>query len=801
VPRGVSRRAGSGGTSAERAHRLLPILGDVRLDRKLGWIIALFLLLIGTIVGYNATATAHERDTALIVNVASRQRALAERYIKDVLLKVEGLPADPAEDADTLAHTAAALLNGGEVQAVRGADEVVHISPYRGNWKVTAKLTQERVLLGRLIATGNDLLDSGRDSLTFDDHVLQLRITAAQLATLSNDAVGEMTHSAQDSLGRLVRVGIVLGLLGALAAVAMGLLLRRAGAQQAAQFRSLVHNASDLITVIGSDGRVRYQSAAVERVLGFRAQDLVGTALTGRIHPDDEPHAHAVFQEISEGVDGTTKLEYRFQHGDGSWRYLESTVTNLTSDPTVGGLVLNSRDITDRKTLEEQLTHQAFHDSLTGLANRALFRDRLEHALARAARYDTMLAVLFLDLDSFKTINDSLGHDAGDELLIALAGRLQSRSRASDTVARLGGDEFAVLLEDEVDEASATAVAERIGEMLRSPFQVQGKEVFATASIGIALNRDEHGEADALLRNADVAMYAAKARARGQYEVFEPAMYERVVQHLELQADLQRGLEREEFFLNYQPILDLKTGRLEAVEALIRWNHPTRGLVAPNDFIPAAEETGLIVPIGYWVLREASLQARAWQVAYPMDPPMSISVNLSMRQLHELNLADRVRETLEESGLPPETLILEITETGLMHDVERTVDQLLMLKRLGVRLAIDDFGTGSSSLGYLRRFPIDVLKIDRSFVETLATNAPQGYALVRAIVDLAQTLQLETVAEGIEEPAQMTELQAVGCRSGQGFYFARPLDPENLERFLREGSRGGQVLPLLKKTS
>ena len=780
-----------------RASRRFPILGDVRLDRKFGWILAVFLVLMGIIVGYNAKATKDQRNTALIVNVAARQRALAERYIKDVLLKAEGERADPAQDAQQLQRNAAALLHGGQVVAVQGADELVRIPAYHGSWKVVAKLGEEQRLLTKLIGVGHELLRTGPASSTFSAQILELRVIGAQLSSISSDAVGEITNAAQASLDRLVRVGVALGLLAALAAVAMGLLLRRAGAQQAAQFRSLVTNASDLITVLSMDGRIQYVSPSLDRVLGRRAHDLVGTTLSGSIHPEDAPHADVVFREVAQSANSTAKVEFRMEHADGSWRCIESTVTNLTDDPTVQGVVLNSRDITDRKGLEEELTHQAFHDSLTGLANRALFRDRLEHALARAGRYGTEVGVLFLDLDSFKTINDSLGHDAGDELLVAVGERLVEQCRASDTVARLGGDEFAILLEDDVDEASARTAAERIAEMLRSPFVVQGTEVFVTGSIGIAMKGMEKGEVDELLRNADVAMYVAKGRARGQFELFQPSMYERVVRYQEMQVDLQRGFEREEFFVHYQPILDLATGRLLAVEALARWNHPTRGVVMPSEFIPVAEETGLIVPIGAWVLREACRQAKEWQSRFRITPPLAISVNLSPRQLHEPDLVARVKQILEETGLNPRTLILEITETGLMRDVEQTAQQLRQLRELGLRLAIDDFGTGSSSLGHLRRFPIDVLKIDRSFVETMAANAPQGRALIRAIVDLAQTLQLDTVAEGIERPSQMADLQAIGCQSGQGFYFAEPQGPEALEELLSQAARKAHIHRLL----
>jgi diguanylate cyclase (GGDEF)-like protein/PAS domain S-box-containing protein len=768
-------------------HRRTQRIGEARWDVRLGWILGVFLLLFGAIVGYNAYATNGQRISAITINIAGRQPALAERYIKDVLLRVDGQPADPAADAETLRANADALLKGGQVRAVAGADAEVSIPPYRGDWRVAAKLQQERRLLDEMIGLGDELVRRGRGDVAFTQDVLRLRVVGAQLGSASNDAVGEMTRAAEHSLHRLVWVGVGLGFLGAAAAVAMGLLLRRAGQRQAAQFRSLVQGASDLITVVDGDGRIRYESPSVQRLLGRPAGEPGASNLTAIIHPEDRSHVMAILREASQQPGAVATAEYRARHADGSWRQLESTVTNLLDDPSVAGFVLNSRDVTDRHRLEEQLSHQAFHDALTGLANRALFRDRLQHALNRATRSGATLAVLFLDLDAFKTINDSLGHDRGDELLAAVAGRLRRSARDSDTVARLGGDEFAVLLEDDVGERQARAVAERLSEALRSPFSVRGAEVHVTASIGIALTTTEAQEADTLLRNADVAMYAAKGRGRGRFELFEPDMYEKMVRYLELQADLQRGLERGEFLLHYQPILDLASGELEAVEALVRWDHPTRGRVSPAEFIPAAEETGLIVPIGYWVLREAARQAREWQLRFPRAVPLSVSVNLSTRQLEEPDIVDRVHAILDETRLDPATLILEVTETGMMQDLGQSAERLRRLKRLGVRVAIDDFGTGSSSLGYLRRLPVDVLKIDRSFVESLSGSGSQGQALVRAIVELAQTLRLQTVAEGIEEPSQLEQLSEVGCVSGQGFYFAKPLEPAALEEFLVEG--------------
>jgi diguanylate cyclase (GGDEF)-like protein len=381
-------------------------------------------------------------------------------------------------------------------------------------------------------------------------------------------------------------------------------------------------------------------------------------------------------------------------------------------------------------------------------------------------------------------VNDSLGHDAGDQLLIAVAKRLEFQGRSSDTVARIGGDEFGILLEDNADEARARALADRALATFAVAFEVQGREVFIRASIGIALSVPAESEPDELLRNADTAMYAAKAAGKGRYEFFRPFMHARALERFEVQADLERALVRGEFVVHYQPIVDFETGAARGVEALVRWNHPTRGLLSPIEFIPIAEETGAIVPLGAWVLGEACRQTAAWRASHEGAARLGVSVNLSTRQLLEPDLVTQVRETLEDSGLEPAALTLELTEGTLMQDVEETVEKLRELKALGVRLAIDDFGTGSSSLGYLQRFPIDALKIDKSFVDGIAVHDSEDPALVRAIVQMASTLSLDTIAEGIEGADQLDELRSAGCRTGQGYLFARPLQADALEAFL-----------------
>jgi diguanylate cyclase (GGDEF)-like protein len=453
------------------------------------------------------------------------------------------------------------------------------------------------------------------------------------------------------------------------------------------------------------------------------------------------------------------------------------------------GRVWSFRDITETKRLEGELAHQAFHDSLTNLPNQALFRDRVEHALTRVQRQHTRVAVLFLDLDNFKTVNDSLGHTVGDELLVAVTARLERCLRQGDTAARMGGDEFAMLLEDLETTEDATAIAERMIAALRRPFAIVGKEVFIGASIGVAFDASGAGT-DQLLRNADLAMYTAKMRGRGRCQVFEPEMHIAAVERLEVEADLRRACERDEFRVHYQPIVDVRTGFIGAVEALVRWQHPTRGLLPPAGFIPLAEETGLIQEIGRKVLQEACLQVRAWQLELGTVPRLGVSVNLSPRQLTDPKLVADVAKALETAGLAAESLTLEITESAMMHDTETAVARLLELKALGVSLAVDDFGTGYSSLSYLQRFPIDSLKIDRSFVAGIDGDAEQS-ALARAIVRLAQTLQLHAVAEGVETATQLERLKELGCRYAQGFFLAMPQDAESLGVVLKAASAAG----------
>ncbi len=564
-------------------------------------------------------------------------------------------------------------------------------------------------------------------------------------------------------------------------------------ARREARFRSLVQNASEMICIGDASGTITYMSPAVEHLLGGPPERWVGRTGMDFMHPDDLPSAQAARGALLGGAGSTRPAQYRIAHADGSWRWLEVTSTNLLDDPAVRGIVSNVRDVTERREFEEQLTRQALHDPLTGLANRALFRDRIEHALATSAHDGGEVAMLLIDLDNFKTVNDGLGHTRGDAILVAVAGRLTASLRPADTTARLGGDEFAVLLED-VPREQVLATADRLGAALAAPLAVDGTDVSVTASIGVATGARAGHDAEELLRNADTAMYAAKGAGKARWAEFEPAMRDGTTDRLRLETDLRQAIDRDQLTLLYQPIMRLPDNAMVGVEALVRWRHPSRGLVSPAQFIPLAEETGLIVSIGRWVLREACRQARAWQLRHPARPPLGLNVNLSARQLRHCGLVAEVAEALGDSGLDARQLVLEITETTLVGSDEEVTATLAALRRLGVRFALDDFGTGYSSLSHLHRFPIDVVKIDKSFIDVV-TGSPDQTAVTRAIIQIGQTLDLETVAEGIEAAGQASRLAELGCLLGQGYHFARPLEPEAVSALLDGPVATGRLQP------
>jgi diguanylate cyclase (GGDEF)-like protein/PAS domain S-box-containing protein len=545
------------------------------------------------------------------------------------------------------------------------------------------------------------------------------------------------------------------------------------------RFHALVQHSSDVVTVVDLDGTVLYQSDSIQRVFGYPADDVLGGRIGVLLDDEHEVRLLETLWQMAGDPGRTRVVELPVRHRDGRACEAEITITNLRDNPHVRGLVLNTRDISERKTLEEQLVHDAFHDSLTGLANRALFKERVHSVLQR--RGGRECAVLFLDLDGFKEVNDSLGHASGDQLLIATAERLRICARGEDTVARLGGDEFGLLVEDIATDRDPVKLAERISDAFDDPFLVDGKELHVHASIGIATNRDVD-DVDQLLRNADLAMYRAKA-ARAGYECYDPGMHADLVERLQMSSDLRDALEAEQFVLHYQPMLELSTGAITGVEALVRWQHPERGLVPPNDFIPLAEETGLIRPLGQWLLEQACAQAVKWQES----GPLTLSVNISACQLRQPGFVEDVQRALDKTGIEPASLVLEMTESVLLEHSVENLTTLERLKETGLRLALDDFGTGYSSLGYLHQFPVDILKIDRSFVMRLGERTSREAELVRTIVRLGEGLQLTTVAEGIEDHHQFLTLKRLGCELGQGFYFARPVPVEEIDALLGAG--------------
>ena len=555
-----------------------------------------------------------------------------------------------------------------------------------------------------------------------------------------------------------------------------------------ARFQALVQYSSDVIMILDPDGTIRYASPSMALVFGHDPATLVAARIESILHPEDLSSSLQFLEELAranpsrsgDALPGGMKREWRIRHANGAWLTVDNVGTNLLSEPVIRGLVLNTRDVTEQSMIKQQYMHQAFHDPLTDLANRSLFLHQVGHALVRAQRQLNAVTVLFLDLDNFKTVNDSLGHAAGDRLLVEAARRLATCVHDRDLIARLGGDEFAVLVEDTASVEEVIALAERVGAALSKPFVLNGKEVFVNASIGIS--RSAHGEStDELVRNADVAMYVAKTRGKGQHVLFEPEMHKAALDRLVVEADLRRAIEHDEFMLQYQPIVALETGDIIGAEALVRWMCRDRGTVPPGLFIPIAEETGLIVPIGRWVLRRACREAKRW--TDERGVPVRITVNLSGRQLQEPGIVDDVRQALADSGLAAGQLVLELTESMLMHNTELSMARLNALKALGISLAIDDFGTGYSSLSYLQRYPIDILKIDKAFVDVIDQGG-EGPVLASAIVALGETLRMTTVAEGIETEAQRGRLLGLGCVLGQGYLFAPPLDAEDFWHLL-----------------
>jgi diguanylate cyclase (GGDEF)-like protein/PAS domain S-box-containing protein len=749
---------------------------------------------VSVVLSINATSRSKNRATE--VEVAARQRTLAERYVKEVLLARQGAKSDPAAMATVLTKSASTLLDGGTAPGVEGDDDETELAPATGA-TLRAQLRQSRRLVRDLTATGSALLAhrpvesvplTAHEKIQLEDPVTRLRALAGLSSNISLNAARTIATDSDRNISDLIDLQVALGAAGLLTSLLLAWALIAAARRQTAHFRSLVTSSTDLVMAFGSGG-LRYVSGSVSKMVDRSDSELLGGGLKPLVHPDDRATVESACKHGA-----PQQITFRLVNKFGEWRHLEAHVTDLREDRHVRSVVLNARDVTERVELEAQLTRQAFYDNLTGLANRALFRDRLDQALARSERSGDLLALLIVDLDTFKQVNDTLGHDAGDQLLQELATRFSKTARASDTLARLGGDEFAVLLEG-ADESRAVAMAKRLLERLAEPVSLVGRDFTIGASIGIVLHPGGEGQSEDLLRHADLAMYEAKETGRGRYEIFNYGMARGLGESLGVEHELRLGLERGELSLHYQPELDLETHKMVGVEALVRWQSPTRGSVPPDRFIPVAEASGLIMPLGEFVLREACGQTAIWCKDGLLPEGFVTWVNVSGKQLTGGGLAELVRRVLKDAGLDGTRLGLEVTETAIVGEgppSDRALADLKEVREMGVRIAIDDFGTGFSSLGHLRRFPVDLIKVDRSFIQGVEHDSKDA-AITANLASLAHALGLQAIAEGVESDEQLASVRELGCDLAQGYLFARPMPTEEMSELL--ASRDGIPAP------
>jgi diguanylate cyclase (GGDEF)-like protein/PAS domain S-box-containing protein len=755
------------------------------------WPVALALLIAAAIAAMAGTIALMAHDQA---DRARRAQTVVER----IDAQSQALDALASREAVALLTTDRSVIQvfqdaaGPGIRLFRGLQDSAAALQGLAPGPTSARLEAD---VARLLDATTRLLPAARGNGIRGVVRTQQQTIQPLLAQLQRElgiagAAGDRRADRANARARVAVLGSLVG--GLLLLLVLGLALervrRRASLDRRVReierrseerIRALVEHAADVVTVVDGDRTVTWQAPSVQRLLGGDPSDRLGRDVLELVHPEDAPRVQRRLERCLAGG-GTQTVALRVSHVDGSWVHVEAIIDDRRHDPAVAGLLVSLRDIGERRALEERLRHQAFHDPLTGLANRTLFGQRLDDALATAD--EQALAILFLDLDDFKTINDSLGHEAGDELLRIVARRITSVLRTEDLASRQGGDEFAVLLCDIADERAALVVAQRLAEVLEPELELAGRSLSVRASIGLVMAQ-AGANADELLRNADMAMYSAKGHAKGGIRVFEDELHQLAVDRLELGSELGHAIADDQFVLDYQPIVELAGETITGVEALVRWQHPTRGLLAPLEFIPLAEQTGAIVELGGWVLDRACAQIQHLRATAPGCAELALSVNVSIKQLHGGRLTDQVAVALAQTGFPAHALVLELTESLLIEERAETIVQLERLKALGVRLAVDDFGTGHSVLSYLKDLPIDILKIDRSFVETVHTSAEQA-KLVAGIVQLSESLHIDVVAEGIEEAAQAAQLRSMRSHMGQGYLYSRPVGPESIAALL-----------------